>query len=256
MKLPEKNQANDFYVYLHLRADDGMAFYVGKGRKNRAWFTHGRNVHWQRIVAKHGLIVEILKDSMSESDAFEFEKSTILLLGRGFLCNFTDGGEGMSGNVKSAETLAKLRASLIGRRHSEATKALIGAKSKGRTVSEETRRKLSAANIGLFPSGETLEKRSVALRGRKFSNEHRAKISAALTGRKCSPEHTEKAAAACRVAVRCSNGMRFGSVKWESDWLRQNGFPKAITSNISQCCKGKVRTAYGFRWSYDATDEA
>lgn len=254
MKLPEKNQANDFYVYLHLRADDGMPFYVGKGRNGRAWFSHGRTVHWRRVVSKHGLIVEILKDSMSESDAFEFEKSTIQLLGRGFLCNCTDGGEGMSGNVKSAETLAKLRASLKGRQHSEKTKALIGAKSKGRKVSEETRRKLSVANAGTSPSAETLAKRSAALRGRKFSDEHKAKISSALRGRKCSPEHTEKAAAACRVAVRCSNGMRFDSVKWAADWLRGNGFPKAIPSNISQCCRGRVRTAYGFRWNYDATD--
>lgn len=254
--LSEKNQTNDFYVYLHLRADDGLPFYVGKGRNGRAWFAHGRTPNWQRIVAKHGLLVEILKDSMSESESFEFEKSTIQLLGRGFLCNCTDGGEGMSGHVKSAETLAKLRASLIGRRHSEKTKALIGAKSKGRIVSSETRNKLAAANRGKLPSSETLVKRAIALRGRKFSEDHKSKISAALTGRKCLPEHTEKAAAACRVGVICSNGMKFGSVKWASDWLRLNGFPKAIPSNISQCCRGKLGAAYGFTWSYDATDEA
>lgn len=251
-----KKKANDFYVYLHLRADDGVPFYVGKGRNNRAWFKHGRNSHWNHIVEKHGLIVEILKDSMSESDALEFEKATILTLGRGFLCNYTDGGDGMSGHVKSVETLAKLRASLLGRRHSKKTKALIGAKSKGRYVSEETRRKLSEANLGIKPSDETLAKRSAALTGRKFSDTHRAKISAALTGRKCSPEHTEKAAAACRIPVNCSNGMRFGSAKWAADWLKANGFTKAVPSNITQCCRGAVNTAYGFKWSYNATDEA
>lgn len=256
MALLAKLPKNDFYVYLHLRADDGLPFYVGKGRNNRAWFAHGRTVHWQRIVKKHGLVVEILRDSMSEREAFEFEKSTIAALGRGFLCNCTDGGEGMSGHVKSAETLAKLRQSLLGRKHSDSTKALIGAKSKGRVVSDETRRKLSSANVGIVPSAETLAKRSASLRGRKFSDQHRAKISAALTGRKCSPEHTEKAAAACRIPIKCSNGMSFVSAKSGADWLRMNGFAKAVPSNITQCCRGSVKTAYGFSWKYDAADEA
>lgn len=252
-----KNPTNEFYVYLHLRADDGLPFYVGKGRNRRAWIAHGRNIHWQRTVSKHGLVVEILKDSMNEDAAFEFEKSTILTLGRGFLCNYTDGGDGPSGYKHSAETLAKLRLSLIGRRHSDATKARIGAKSKGRIVSEETRQKLSAANVGVTPSSETLAKRSVALSGRKFSDEHRAKISKALTGRKRSPEHGEKAAAACRISVNCSNGMRFGSAKWAADWLKVSGFPKAVPSNVTQCCRGSVKTAYGFTWTYSApTDQA
>lgn len=251
-----KNLKTDFYVYLHLRADDGLPFYVGKGRNNRAWFKHGRNLYWQRIVKKHGLIVEILKSDLSELDALEFEKSAILTLGRGYLCNYTDGGDGMSGHIKSQETLDKLRASLRGRKHSDLTKMLIGSKSKGRIVSEETRRKLSALNVGIIPSAETLAKRSISLRGRKFSDEHKAKIAAALLGRKCSPEHTEKAAAAWRIPVNCSNGMQFGSAKWAADWLKTIGFPKAMPSNITQCCRGSVKTAYGFVWSYDATDEA
>lgn len=250
MTLRAKPQTNDFYVYIHFRADDGLPFYVGKGRDRRAWLVHGRNVRWQRIVKKHGLSVEIMADKLSEKAAFDLEKSTILALGRGFLCNCTDGGEGMSGHVKSEETLAKLRISLLGRKHSDATKALIGAKSKGKIFSAETRLKLSMANKGSVPTPETLAKRSVALSGRKFSDEHRAKISKALTGRKCDPAHIEKAAKACRIPVKCSNGNIFVSAKSAADWLKSEGFLKAVPSNITQCCKGNVKMAYGFSWSY------
>lgn len=33
-------------------------------------------------------------------------------------------------------------------------------------------------------------------------------------------------------------------------WLRENGFPKAANQNINDCCRGKLNTAYGFKWRY------
>lgn len=97
-----------FYVYIHRKKSNGEVFYVGKGRKRRAWSTEGRNTIWQRITAKHAWEVEIVESNLQEWYAFELEKDLIALYGRrddgyGALANLTDGGEGPSG-VDCAQT--------------------------------------------------------------------------------------------------------------------------------------------------------
>lgn len=43
----------------------------------------------------------------------------------------------------------------------------------------------------------------------------------------------------------------FESVELAVDWLKENGFKKANSSSISQCCNGiKYKSAYGFIWKY------
>lgn len=86
-----------FYVYLHRRATDGSVFYVGKGKDQRAWGRAHRNRHWNYISKKHGVVVDILRDDMSEVCAFTLEKVIISILGRENLANATSGGEGVSG---------------------------------------------------------------------------------------------------------------------------------------------------------------
>ena len=99
-----------FYVYVHCRADDGEPFYAGKGSGKRAWAKTGRSDWWKRIVAKHGLVVKIQRSFQDESEAFASEIETIAIL-RDLghpLVNLTEGGEGASGAVRSAETRAKI----------------------------------------------------------------------------------------------------------------------------------------------------
>lgn len=88
-----------FYVYVHKTADTGNIFYVGKGCRNRAYSTNRRNVFWQRVVKKHGFIVEIIYSGLTEQDAFKIEIDTIynLRLYGERLTNLTVGGEGASG---------------------------------------------------------------------------------------------------------------------------------------------------------------
>lgn len=88
-----------YYVYLHRRLTDNKPFYIGKGSGGRAYDRQSRNPYWKNTVKKHGLIVEILFDNLSETDAFQIEKDTILEL-EYFNCpltNLTAGGEGSSG---------------------------------------------------------------------------------------------------------------------------------------------------------------
>jgi hypothetical protein len=135
-----------FYVYLirDPRPDKhGVPIYVGKGNGSRA------KKHWRagaehsnpllaRVFAKCRRLdlvplVEIVRYFEAEADAFLFEVELIAQYGRrdlgvGGLCNLTDGGEGQSGNLASAERarklsadidLVKLRNERIRQRHAE-----------------------------------------------------------------------------------------------------------------------------------------
>jgi hypothetical protein len=108
---------NNFYVYVHRRLSDNRPFYVGKGKGNRAYKKSGRNLRWLRTVNKHGYTVEIVFDSLEETEAFQCEKDTIMEFKYfGYdLCNMTDGGEGASGAIVSAETRAKISAAHLGK---------------------------------------------------------------------------------------------------------------------------------------------
>lgn len=83
-------------VYLHRRLSDNKPFYVGKGAGKRAWVVSGRNNYWTKVFQKHGLVVEILFDNLSDDDAYEVERDCILEL-RSFgyiLANLNAGGKG------------------------------------------------------------------------------------------------------------------------------------------------------------------
>lgn len=67
---------NDYYVYEHIRPDNGTCFYVGKGRGKRCNIIH-RNENHDRIVSDYGIEVKIVKDGLSEEEAYSFEKELI-----------------------------------------------------------------------------------------------------------------------------------------------------------------------------------
>src|SRR5690606_3288521 len=98
------------YKFLH------EPIYVGKGKGKRAYYyKHKNNNHLKNKLARMGQppIILIIAKKLLENRAFELEKELISLIGRidlktGPLCNFTDGGEGVSGAIVSEETKIKL----------------------------------------------------------------------------------------------------------------------------------------------------
>lgn len=123
-----------YYVYEHLKPNTSIPFYVGKGKKNRAYSKDGRNIFWKRVVEKYkGFEVKLLIENIDEELAFLVEQERIDQLKRLNirLCNLTNGGEGPSGQKFSQETLQKL---------SEARK--------GQKKSKEWKDKLSLSNTG------------------------------------------------------------------------------------------------------------
>jgi hypothetical protein len=94
-----------FYTYLWLR-EDGTPYYVGKGIEGRA-FRKG-------CPPKDRIIFQYWP---SEQDAFTAEQFLISYYGRkdigsGILRNFTDGGEGSVGAIRSTETKKRTSDSL------------------------------------------------------------------------------------------------------------------------------------------------
>ena len=154
----------DYYVYIHRRADDNLPFYVGKGRLDRAWKFYERNKYWNNTKEKHGVVVEIVFENLTEDEAFQCEIDTILEFKYfGYpLTNLTHGGDGVSGYKRTPEQIENAKQA---RRNSE--KWYAGHKS----ASEK-------------------------LRGRKLSNEHRLAISKGGKGRKLSEGTKQKLSAA------------------------------------------------------------
>lgn len=243
-----------FYVYLHRRASDNSVFYVGKGKLNRAYSQHSRSIYWKRIVAKHGYTVEIVQDHLQEWYAFELEKDLIAYYGRENLCNLTDGGEGASnpsnetikkmkfakiGKPHSSETKAKRALALTGHIVTNETKAKISASTKGRKHTESAKKAMSASRMGKKPTAQALENHRLAMS--KIAHEVNQKRIERL------PRGTSHYRA---TLVQCNeNKMTFGTLTIAVHWLKENGYPKAVNSNLSTHLNGKAKTAYGHTWS-------
>ena len=138
----------DYYVYLHRRLSDNKVFYVGKGRNKRAFSRHGRNDRWVKTVEKHGLLVEIVYDSLDESEAFALEKETVLEMRYHFhstLCNMTEGGEGVPGYKwdKSKHISSKQ----VGRKLTQEHKNRISEANAGRKMPEKAKIKFQQHNL-------------------------------------------------------------------------------------------------------------
>lgn len=106
----------NYYVYTHHRASDGSIFYVGKGKGPRSNVVFGRSRHWQRVVNKQGLEVQIVASGLTSHCACSFERAIIASLDRTKLVNLTGGGEGAFD--LSPEAREKMRLAKLGRKQS------------------------------------------------------------------------------------------------------------------------------------------
>lgn len=118
------------YVYIHRKASDGSPFYVGKGSLRarqksqgceRALTHDSRNRAWRNVVAKHGLVVEVVASCADDAIAQSLERKLIAELGRrnagsGPLINLTDGGDGHAGIIVSDDLRRKRSANAKGPR--------------------------------------------------------------------------------------------------------------------------------------------
>ena len=184
---------NDYYTYAYLR-EDKTPYYIGKGKGNRAFLT--KRVGAKPPKDKSRIIY--LKQNLTEEEAFKHEVYMIFVLGRkdlgtGILHNMTNGGEGLSGAIRSDETRRKM--SEAGKNRSEETKKKMSESGKVKIFSKEHRIKLSEANKGKTHSEKSKQKMKEALKGRPAHNkgkptseETKRKMSEAQKGK---PAHSK-----------------------------------------------------------------
>lgn len=115
--------------------------------------------------------------------------------------------------------------------------------------SEETKRKMSKAMTGKILSEEHKQKLREAHQGKKLSEEHKQKLRKASTGR----THSEEA----RKRIRKANEIPIISMDLGTECVEVFNSAKEagrITGierrNICACCRGKRKTAGGFKFSY------
>lgn len=201
-----------YYTYLHRRASDNQPFYIGKGkRKDRMTSKSGRSERWLRVVAKHGLRVEVVAPWETEAQAFEHEKFLIACFkDMGFdIVNHTEGGDGASGFKQT-----------------EATKMLRNSKLRGMKRTPETIARMTAAKVGV-PKSE----------------EQKAKIAQTLAGRYPGGLNPNAKAVEC-----VETGAQFGSMVEAAEWLRSLGHHKASFKSVHGAVSGQKKTAYGYSW--------
>lgn len=64
---------NDYYVYIYWRLDTNEPFYVGKGKDKRWKDLRKRCKHFNNIINKYPITVEIVKDNLTEDEALGIE---------------------------------------------------------------------------------------------------------------------------------------------------------------------------------------
>lgn len=234
-----------YYIYSYLR-EDYSPYYIGKGKNKRA-YVKGRN---EVRPPKDKSRVRILKDNLTEQEAFEVEKLYILMFGRkdnrtGILRNKTDGGDGVSGRVDSEETRRKKSISLTGRKVSQATCEKLRQNALGKTLSPESRMKLSQKLKGRKCTEEHKRKVSEAKKGFRHTEEAKRKISENKKGKKHTQEWKDRMAIISKSHAKphriTFNDGRVIEVKNIQDWGKENGYTSSGMSTIKTGAKNKYK---------------
>ena len=192
------------YVYRDTRPEKNMEpVYVGKGSNDRAHkhLKESQNIHLNAKIAKMRAAgfepdIEIIH-AIDEQHAFFLEECLIAIfgrrdLGKGSLVNHTDGGEGPSGQIYSAESRAKMSVAKKGK----------SPNNKGLPLREDLRLGLVIANTGKKASAETKAKMSATRMGKKLEQrtaEHAANNAASQRGKVQSAETKAKRTATLKA---------------------------------------------------------
>lgn len=211
------------YVYIHRRATDSTPFYVGKGTGKRAWTSWDRSAHWLNVAKKNNVIIEIVRDGLSDEKAFDLEVETIKSIKENhLLVNYTIGGEAPPRDT--AKMFMRPVDCSNGMKFNSVKSAAIWCSKNGYPLAKGA--KISVCCAGGSKSAYGLDWR--------YYGDHKV-----LDYKK--PINTPKMAT-------CSNGMVFDSLSGTVTWLKSEGFSKATHSAIGRAQR-TGQLAYGYTWS-------
>ncbi len=120
----------------------------------------------------------------------------------------------------------------------------------GKTPSDETKQKSRDKQIGKTLSDKTKQKMRESHIGTSHTDETKQKISESRQGEKhpMYGKTGEKSSRSKKVYQYDSSGNILGSFGSCEEAARE--MKKGGSSTISRCANGKIKTAYGFKWSY------
>ena len=212
-----------FYAYVDWTLEEiSRPFYVGYGNDARIRNKH-RNKHHTNIRSKYGMRREIVFETLDESLAKQREIQTIAEHRTyvfdpdyKFGCNYTTGGEGVSGLKFSSATLRRL--SEVARREN---------------LSFETRQKMSSSQRNKAPASlQTRLKMSLARKGKPFQP-HNMMIRKFLLQQK----------AVQQFSLDGKFIVKYASLK--------EAYQMTKVSNISACCRHIRLHAGGYLWKFE-----
>lgn len=134
--------------------------------------------------------------------------------------NSTSGGEGCLNRIVSEETRLKISKTLM-----------------GHSISEETRLKMSASYVN-------------NRKGTKHSEESKKLMSQNRHGKCCGNENGHSKAVLC-YTKEDEFVAEFECMVEALNWL---GKPQSCTANISACCHGRKKSAYGYKWKLKSNE--
>ncbi len=241
-----------YVVYIHT-APNGKKYVGQTSKKPEARWRNGKGYeahhpHFYFAIKKYGwdnFTHEIVAKELTKKEADRIEADLI----KKYNCTDREYGYNVAscacGNGKhSDETKRKISVALKGHKVSQATRRKLSIALAGRKPPPKSEAGLKAIieyNTGKCVSAETRERLRVSHLGYKMSKETKEKLSKILKGRKIE---------SMRIAV-LQKDKETGTLiaKYDSlgDAMQHTGVP---TANISAVCKGKRKTAGGYKWEY------
>jgi hypothetical protein len=228
-----------FYVYVYrdprpLKKDQPV--YVGKGTGDRDlshWSRGSHNKPFQDFIShlkQRGLVAscERVFETEVEAEAFAKEIELITFYGRrntgtGTLFNLTDGGEGASGMLKTAEQ--KAVDSQFSREHWQQPeyRAKIVAAQKAVQGTPEARAMKSENSAEAWANPETRERRQTGIKRSRSTAESKAKTSAQAKAQWGDPEYAAKQTAnnqeiANRAEVKAAKAAAVKALWADPEW--------------------------------------
>ena len=156
-----------YYTYAYLR-EDKTPYYIGKGKDERI-YSSNRTINSPKDKSR----IIYLKQNLTEEEAFRHEIYMISIFGRkdlgtGILYNMTNGGEGVSGLIRSKETRKKISDGISGKNHPMYGKMGELHHGYGIPRSEETKQKISNTLTGRTIPKEICKRRNQTRYGNMY----------------------------------------------------------------------------------------
>lgn len=240
-------------VYQHRRNDTNEVFYVGIGAsEKRAYKKRDRTNHWNNVVNKVGYTVEITHRDIIWEEACAIERYLIAFYGRsyygeGTLVNLTEGGEGVLGLKQNIETIKKVA--------NQKKMPILQYDLEGNFIKEwpsciDASRTLKIGNSRIADAIKGIKNSAGGYMWR-YKDKDRW-FPAIYTNNRYSEDAVRRSNENSKKPILQYSLSGEFIKEWKSgvDFCVDNNFPYKSSGFISSCCKGKVPTAYGFKWKY------